>query len=267
MKKTILTILLLAFCVSISGAGVTQDKLKVLARKNACVTTNITFWWRAEALDFSSTNSDQCTTGDVVNGADCSNADEIGAALSGGTVGAAAAKMGSNGIDLPSPDDVVYFNDGTITDVITSSEGRVGFWFRYTTFPTGGEIFRLYDDEGNYFKIIATNSDELTFTWQDNYGGDISYETTGNPVAACEQPSWCFIEVAWKPGDNYREILFDGVSKGISSAAIDAFAGSPIDWRWGTSGAASADVHIENPIISSSSTDDLNLCKDIPEYP
>ena len=37
MKKLFLALFLLAFCVSISGAGVTQDKLKVIARKNAGV--------------------------------------------------------------------------------------------------------------------------------------------------------------------------------------------------------------------------------------
>ena len=35
MKKLFITLFLLAFCVSISGAGVTQDKLKVIARNSA----------------------------------------------------------------------------------------------------------------------------------------------------------------------------------------------------------------------------------------
>ena len=35
MKKLFIALFLLAFCVSISGAGVTQDKLKVIAKKNA----------------------------------------------------------------------------------------------------------------------------------------------------------------------------------------------------------------------------------------
>ena len=37
MKKLFITLCILALCVSISGAGVTQDKLKVIARKNAGV--------------------------------------------------------------------------------------------------------------------------------------------------------------------------------------------------------------------------------------
>jgi len=241
-------------CVLLAGLNVLSPVISPIPA-DSCVTTNITFWWRAEALDFSGGNG---TT-------DYSAADDIAEVLSAGTI-AAVGKMG-NGIDLPTSSDTVYFNDGAIGSMITSVEGRLGFWLRYTTWAANGVIVRVYDNDGSYFTITMTNSDELTFNWRDNYGGVISYETTGDPVAACEQPSWCFVEVAWKPATNYREIFFDGVSKGSSSAAIDAFAGDPVDFRFSTVGAGSGDVHIDNPIVSSVSTDDLNSCKDENEWP
>jgi len=255
MKKYyLIALILFGFCFGF----IQQEHIAVIGKKSdvtACVITNITFWWRAEALNFSGTNGTS----------DYSAGDDIAEVVSAAAINADAAKMGTNGMDSPTASDVFVFNDGTITDVIDDSEGRIGIWLRITTWSDDQKIFRLYDNDSNIFLIGLTASDELTWLWED--GGTVRTALTTSTSPLPSTGTWYFVEWAWKTSTNYREFFVDGVSIASSSETIGQFAGDPIEWRWGTTQDGTADLHFDNPIISSVSTDDLAACKDETEWP
>ena len=220
----------------------------------ACVTTNITFWWRAEALDFSGGNG---TT-------DYSAGDDTATAASSAAINADAKKIGTNGLDIPSTYDYVYLTVSA-DDIVASSESRVGFWFRYTTWADGATIFRANDNNPVInIQLEMVDSNELRFYWYDNYGARTNLDTSGLDLSSA---TWYFIEMAWKPATNHREIFVNGNSAGSSSQTIADAGVALVIVDFGNITGNAADFHMDNIMISSNSTDALYPCRDEAEWP
>jgi len=267
MRKYITILLLLFFCF-----GFSSPHHRIIARKNAtvasCDLTNILFWWRCESLQL----NDECIgagnpvadcTGANTGTLDYSNNDQLASSNSGAAINADANKTGTNGLDIPTSSDYVYFSSPTST---LDDEGRIGFWIRFVTLNDNAQIFTLYDDSNDFFRVRADGTDELNSLWSD--AGDEDEITTVD--ANLSTGTWYFVEFAWKQSTPYREIFVNGVSKVSSSAAYDAFqGGGPTTMYIGVVGSGNGDYHIDqNLIISTDSTDDLyTVCSGETDYP
>ena len=221
---------------------------------SACVTTNVAFWWRAEALDFSAGNG---TT-------DYSAGDDVATAVGDAAINADAKKIGTNGLDIPSGYDYAWFTVSA-DDILASSESRVGFWFRYTTWVDGSTIFAANDNSPlTRIQLQMVDSNELRFYWYDNLGARTNLDSSGLDLASA---TWYFIEMAWKTATDYREIFVNGNSVESSSQTI-ADAGVSLNVMYfGNITGNAPDFHMDNMMTSSDSTDALYPCRDEAEWP
>lgn len=256
MKKYILTLTLLFFCF-----GFSSPHRGIIARKNdtytppTCTTTNITFWWRCEALDFSATDGTL----------DYSAGDNIADAYSGAAINTAAVKIGTNGLDIPTVYDYVDFAV-SLEDIVSSAEGRIGFWWRYTTWGDDAGIIRVTDSSPIFeIELNLTASDELEFKWYDNGTQRTTLTSSSSPLPS--SGTWYFIEMAWKASTAYREIFVNGISAGTSSATIANASVSVNLFQIGETNSVAVDYHTDQIFISSSSTDNLYPCRDETEWP
>ena len=235
----------------------------------ACVTTNITFWWRAESLQL----NDECVdvddpvagcTGVNTGALDYSPGDQLATVVSTAAINADAKKIGTNGLDVPQPTDYLYFSVSA-EDLIVSSESRVGFWFRYTDWADGATILTSTDNSpATTIQLEMVDSNELRFYWYDNYGARTNFDTDGlNLVSA----TWYFIEMAWKTSTDYREIFVNGNSAGSSSQTIADSGVALVIMYFGNTTGEDSDFHMDNIMISSDSTDALYPCRDEVEWP
>ena len=267
MRKLILILCALCLCTTVSSAGIT-DKLKsVIARKNAtaaCVTTNMNLFWTAEAFNFSGTNSDECDLGDVADGTDCGDTDEVVGDESGSAINADAAYYGSNGLDLPTADDYVAI----VVPITIDDEGRFGFWLRMTDANDTGRLAMFSDDGNDYFilSLVGSGTPELRFTWMDDGNARTDCDTSS---AGLSEGTWFYIEMAWKVADDYRDILINGVSKTSCSTTIGAMAGGGAQNLYvGDGTGTTIDFHMDNLILVTDSTQDLNgTCSTTEAYP
>ena len=219
---------------------------------SACDTSNIVFWWRAEALDFTATNG----TLDY-------SAGNPSPAVNGSlVVSEAAAKYGTYGLDVDASLEYLYYATPSAT---LDDEFKFGAWVRITTWFNTFVIFGPYYSTNNFIRFMLTDDNELTLIWKDNSIERTALTTVDLSLGA----GWHWIEVAAKTADNYRQIWVDGASVATTTASdISSFSSAVSTFYMGTylnSGAA--DVHMDNVIISTDSTDDFTDCKDLLEWP
>jgi hypothetical protein len=219
---------------------------------STCDTTNIVFWWRAEALDFTATNG----TLDY-------SAESASPSVNSSDVSTDAVKYGSKGLDVADAWSHLYYDPPSAT---LDDEFRVGFWIYINSWGNNAGIVRMTASGGdNTTKLIFGTGDELSWQWRDN-GNQRSTVTTVDANLATS--TWYWIELAAKTSTNYREILVGGVQKAISSDAISSFEFTPILLYFGDFEGVSVDYYIDNVIISTDSTADLlTRCKDELEWP
>ena len=121
MKKTILTILLLAFCVSISGAGIVDSLKSVIARKNAgnnCPPGTYILHWNGEQTDASYICQDSgATTADAIS-------ESAGVIVAGGAIGGMVGALLDADAEhvtwtIPAASKAAFAADGTIEMSVT----------------------------------------------------------------------------------------------------------------------------------------------------
>jgi len=242
MKRLIIILFLMIFCF---GFG-QSPHLKVLARQNATESlnwTNITFYWRFETQNLDNP------------GDDYSAGDDTGTVESGASIGVSANfKSGTNGLDCPTGNDAMQF---AAASIITSAEGRVGFWLKPIARQTGAFCFGLFDSSENRFDLRYTGSGELKFAWRDANTARTDLDSSGASVDNADEP---FIEIAWQSSSNYREIWVDGVSVASTTAStINTFADETgMVFETGDFNAIpSTDQHFDQCILISSDKDDV----------
>jgi len=225
------------------------------ASASTCDTTNIVFWWRAYAADFTATNntldySANDTTG-IVQGPSSIHADASYFVTGNGVY----SSGGYGRVDFDEPSE-------TIDD-----EFRVGFWVKINTWVDGNSFWRITQDGDNTADLRMSGSDELYFYWEDNNNVATALVTTDANIST---GTWYFIQIAGKTSTNYREIFVDGSAPGtwVSSASISSFAGAPYIMYIGDVWGGASDFYLDNIIISTDSTVDLfTNCKDEEEWP
>lgn len=211
--------------------------------------SDITFWWRCEAADFSATNGTL----------DYSAGDDTASATGSPAINTDAVLYGTNGLDIPANETASYYNLSVSSiDIVNDAEGRIGFWYRWTGTYDDGECIMYFIDGANseYAGLFTQTSYRLYFRWADS-GGAKDYNTTGTiPLT----DTWYFVEYAWKPAENYREVFINGESAGADSTGISEFTANPSLIRIGNVWAGAGDTHdasMDNIIISNKSTRDL----------
>jgi len=258
MKKLI-TFLILLFAVSAYSGTLLQIQESIIAKKRgvaSCDTSNIIFWYRCESDDFTATSGTL----------DYSVGDKAGTTNGGIAFNTDAVKYGTNGMDVPTGADFIYFAPISAT---LDDEGRLGFWVYINTWVENAEFSWIaYDDASNLAKLFMSGADELGLTWEDS-GTERTTLVTSN--ANLSTGTWYFIEVAWKTSTDLREIYVNGTECTYSAgegATIASFAGDVIRTYFGETAGENSDYYMDNIIISTDSTDDLyTTCKDELEWP
>ena len=224
---------------------------------SACNTSSAIFWWRAEAFDFSGTNG-TLDYALFVGG-------DVGTNISTAAINSAAAKIGTNGLDIPTGDDSVQFDVPADLD----DEGHFAAWVRFVDYEAEDDIFRLYAVSGtNVMTIRMYGTDELKVTWDDGGTGRDDLITTDANISL---NTWYFIEFSWKTSTNHREIKVNGVTPtgGLSSATIGSFASATLYGYFGnTLNGGTPDFHMDNMMLFTDSTvDAYTNCRDLDEWP
>ena len=185
MKKTILAILILAFCVSISGAGITDKLRAVIAAKNAGAPAG--GGW---ALGTNAAAWENCEDASLESGFTETDADGNGTF---GDADANAGMTGSSGgweVSLNSVSNIAKLAYATADASIS-----VGFWFKTKiTQPNDSYddlIFETDDGGGDYVVYVSTYCDFCSAApaLQIRGNGSVTTHTT------LAQNTWYFISL------------------------------------------------------------------------
>lgn len=213
--------------------------------------SDITFWWRCEAADFSGTNGTL----------DYSAGDVIANLNSAAAINTDAVKYNTNGLDCPGANDRAELTVSS-DDIIDADEFRIGFWYNRTTYADYSIIIQIFQDVNNKSNLGIYSTDGIYWEWKD---GGTSRTALSIADAGLDATTWYFIEFACKVSTNYREVFVDGVSKGSSAETIGTFA--PNLFSFGIISAVASDFYFDEIKISDDSTRDFNALKDVTSYP
>ena len=272
MKKLFITLFLLAFCVPISGAGVTQDKLKVIARKNAAVASLCTSCTPGDPSDQFCEDADNagalwCSYTDDISGTNTVAATAISGNLS------ACSKRGSNAVQM----------------TLDGAQGDSAAKY-YTISSTGTLYFSSYTNIMSY-SGFDTSDDRVTLTefydttngWQVyvvfvNYAGSIelqlimrsaedSYSMVRGPtIASIGLGTWFQLEMyfvanttngAWMKVNSTQYTLADGET--TSNYTLErVYIGS--DGSEGLGIGAGDAITVQYDLIQADKTAELGAC-------
>lgn len=214
---------------------------------------DIKFWWRVEG-----TNPDAA----LDYPADLANATGIGGQEA---INTDAVKIGTNGLDCPSPNDYYYFPVSS-RNLISDEEGRIGFWFKPNTWVENNTILFVVEDADDNFEIkLDAVEGQVNQRWEDN----AAVKVWADVATGMSTGNYYFFEFAWQTSSNYRQIWVKGVSKGTDSTAIGSFDSGPdgtSGLRVGSTGDAGGDHYMDNIMISASKNTDLYSLRDQPSY-
>jgi len=215
--------------------------------------TDLVLFWRCE--------------GTTLGAGDTYGTDNTVTLVSDAAVNAAAVKIGTNGLNIPTSNDTAEL---TNNDEYITSEGRFGAWIKINTWAAGLAFLTANDGVAEnvieFYLAGADGTGNLSTFWKDSDIDRTILTSTGANLASA---TWYFIELAWKESTNYREIFVDGVSRGSSSATIGAWS-APLEsvifgdtwWVNGGSG-----YYMDNIMLSTLSTRNLEPLKNLTSTP
>lgn len=176
-------------------------------------TTDLTFWWRCQAANFSSTNGtiDYSAGDDTVS-------------LEGSAAINTTAKYGdaTNGLYVGGSDSRVVLTS-SVSSIVTSEEGRVGFPVKIVTWDASAILFYLAVDINNSMLLKLGSSGELAINWINGGSAMTQRETTTSPVST---GTWYYIEYAWKTSSNMRKVYVDNTNVLSRTDTLTALAGT-----------------------------------------
>jgi len=212
--------------------------------------SDIVFWWRCEAADFTATNGtdDYTAWGDTT-----------GILTPSAAINTDAVKLGTNGLDCPTNADYIAF---TVSGSGEIDELAIGFWYYRTTFADNSVIFNLEQNVDNKFRIYVYDTDGMHWSWED---GNVTRTSLSIADADLDATTWYYIECKCDVSTDYREVFVDGVSKGSSSAEIGTF--TPDTLHIGNISDEANDIFIDEVRISTDKDRDFNELKTIADYP
>jgi hypothetical protein len=207
--------------------------------------SSIGFFWRCEGTTLDSSNDRYGLN---------NSGDNTASAQSSAAIDSGLYKHGTHSCDIPTPADHFVFS---VSDTMfQSSEGRIGFWFRFTTWVDGKYLFLIQYDPNNRMWAYMRSGDGLGFDWTDSGTGRTAI--TDDDCGLTSNSTWYYLEFAWKVSTNYRQIFVNGVAHDSSSETIAAFATEADEAFLGEAlGGGSTDFHFDDFIFSTDSTLDL----------
>lgn len=283
MKKLILIwflsyiALFLSYSISHAQGSLFDMNQAVVAKKNDVVCTtasansNILFFWRAQAADFSGTNNSSAPCTGSGTGEDCSAGDETGSLLGGAAIDtdAALGNNGTNGLDIPTASDYISFTTN-IDSIFDGAELRAGFLFYSNATPGGAaRAFTLRTGEGatDEFIIWYDASDHMYLAWENS--GD-STQTSGTVTISTDTALW--IEVAASAANDYLKIYVYNYATGALLDSVETTGltmndiGTPSLMYVGNSVAQTTDYYQDLVIISSDPATSLLEYRDDTSY-
>ena len=230
------------------GDGWEQGAYVYVDEEAVYSSTGITLWSNMEAA--------------ALDGDEFSAGDDIWT-LTDAVFATGAKKTGTNGLFCET-DEYYASLDVSSDDIITDTQGRLGFWLKVNTWAEWQNILRV-ESASEYFHVLLLGSDELRFNWYAN-GSNESYCDTD--TANIQTGAWNFIEISWDETDNDIAIYVNGEQKASDNDAISAIenitiikVGAIID-----AVASNADLYIDKFIVSDDPSQDLYDIQDTYSY-
>lgn len=227
MKRLIIA--LLCLFVSPAFAGTTIIKKKASTESYS----DITFFWTAESTTLGANDYSAGDTTATVN-------DTV-------AINTAAARIGTNGLDVPSSWDAVSF-DVVNDDIINSQQFRIGVNYRCTARTNNARLVELRNSSGHYITLNVGSTDEIELKRYITLDDMI---TTTDANLVCDGSTWYFIEAYYDDINNIRKIFIDGVEKASSTAAFTGITDVNA-LRIGSWLTNAVDEHLDNIMISNS---------------
>lgn len=216
----------------------------------------LSFFWRAEGLTLDATH-------------DFTAGDNTGTVNSGALINTDAAFIGTNGLDLPTTADFVFFTVSS-GDLIDASEGAIGLWFRIVTFGAGRSLF-VANNTGapnNHIRLYMTGTDELELKIRLVAGADVTLTTTAADLATA---TWYFVIARWNAvtEDRRIEVYNDDMSLRHAvedlTTAFDAPTGIDV-LSWGDNLGIAGDHHQDNMFIADTYAEPLEDFSEITSF-
>lgn len=158
--------------------------------------SNIKFFWRCEGTTLDATH-------------DKTAGDSTATMNSLAAIAAGAAKIGSNGLDVPSSNDHAKFAVSS-GDLISSSLGSFGFWFRIATFGADASLFKAINTAASTNRIMivmigtnTANGRELRFNINLAGGINVNLDTT---AADLDLNTWYFVVARYDEPNSDRRL-------------------------------------------------------------
>lgn len=214
------------------------------------------FFWRCEGTTLDGTH-------------DFTGGDNAATLNSTAAINTDAAKIGTNGLDIPSSTDYAEFAVSS-DDIISRSAGAVGFWFRVTTWGAGATLFHAFGTAANdQISLSLSGTSELLFRHRVSGVTNLTLTTTD---ASLTTATWYFVVIRWDDAANDRRLeIYDTAGSLVGTPVEDlttAFGQQTdlITLRIGDVTGTACDVHIDNVFIADSYSEDLPTWKDITSY-
>jgi hypothetical protein len=213
--------------------------------------SDISYWWRCEALDFSGTNGTD----------DYSEGDDV-ATASTGSITCGAGGYTNNGLlnadASNNGGDYASFDIAADNDIIDGHEGTYYQYFKFDVSGTGSYVMRFGNPAGgdDLFSVTQTGSPrQLKFSWKE---GGVQTDITTTDCNFSTGTGY-FVQLHWNATTNIRSIhVYDtsGVEVGTGAQSTADFAG------FATSNLFDLEVWNFGGINTEGVEDDIRISKD-----
>lgn len=197
------------------------------------------FFWRCEGTTLDGTH-------------DFTAGDNAATLSSTAAINTDAARIGTNGLDIPSSNDAAEFTISS-NDLISTAGGSAAFSFRVTTWGNGAVIFTAVGTAGNdHIRVELGTTDELIFRHRVSGTSNLTLTTTAANIAT---GTWYSVVIRWDPSAEDRRIeVYDDAGSLIQAVEDTTTAFGPqtdlIALRIGETAGVACDVHIDNVFIA-----------------
>jgi hypothetical protein len=239
----------------VGSASVATVTLCAPASDNA----DITFFWRAEASNFSGTNHTNC--GGSGTGEDCSAGDDD--LFTTGSINTTRVKMGTNSLDVDGGTYYSRFGSGE-NNIYDGGDGRFAFWYNRNAFNSGIPIYTWFAG-GNYVTIAQRDSDELRLEHAD---GETETCTTTQSLS---DDTWYWVEAEVDATNNELRLLVYTDPLGSTVASCENTSGTindigTVDDGYIGTYTGTLQAYMDHVVISSDPNTSLGKYADDPAY-
>jgi hypothetical protein len=217
------------------------------------------FFWRCEGTTLDGTH-------------DYSAGDTTATLNSGALINADAARIGTNGLDIPTASDNARFDAASI---IAPAVGSLALSVRFTTFASGRSVAWAFGTNTlDQILLETTGTDdatgrELRIRYRSTTGGaeNVVLATTAADLALA---TWYGVVIRWDATANLLKLEIYNDDGSLRTEVSSTSAISPpadlVSMWWGESGAGAIDLHLDNLFIADTYEEPLEDFLDITSY-